>query len=391
MSKSLLVNISKYASSHQTSPIENFITETFAWLLREDIAIREALIVYLQQQYPDKQIAAKSMSDSASIDTQVNFNGKYPDMLWSSIDKDFCIIFEHKVWSELHENQLNNYREYATEQLNQEFLVALITAHSGQHKQDPDIALCWYQIAELIENVSSGDLKQNWLRDEFVELLKSNGLINMSPVNPLSIRYYFDAKQVDSQLYDIAQRTINRSWPIQKLDTDISFNKIPIQQYTRGKYDSWGRIGLEFNCVTPGNDEGGWLPGFFCGFLMDGSDHCVTDIMPDEPIAALIMDIDEPLHPLLLSKGLYQKLVSEISIPSGWKLSDRTTLNQSINPWHPLILYKKLSDFIGGATTIDQQSETFFSQMSVLQSSILNCDSFIAFNQEMHRLYEESQ
>lgn len=103
------------------------------------------------------------------------------------------------------------------------------------------------------------------------------------------------------------------------------------------------------------------------------------------------MDIDEPLHPQLLSKGLYQKLVSEISIPSDWKLSDRTTLNQSINLWHPLILYKKLSDFIGSATTIDQQSETFFSQMSVLQSSILNCDSFIAFNQEMHRLYEESQ
>ena len=89
MSKSLLVNISKYASSHQTSPIENFITEAFAWLLREDIAIREALIAYLQQQYPDKQIAAKSMSGSVSIDTQVNFNGKYPDMLWSSIDKDF--------------------------------------------------------------------------------------------------------------------------------------------------------------------------------------------------------------------------------------------------------------------------------------------------------------
>ena len=133
MSKSLLVNISKYASSHQTSPIENFITETFAWLLREDIAIREALIVYLQQQYPDKQIAAKSMSDSTSIDTQVNFNGKYPDMLWSSIDKDFCIIFEHKVWSELHENQLNNYREYATEQLNQEFLVGRCSSYVLVH------------------------------------------------------------------------------------------------------------------------------------------------------------------------------------------------------------------------------------------------------------------
>ncbi|WP_330130796.1 hypothetical protein [Shewanella xiamenensis] len=42
MLDSLLVNVSKYAASHQNSPIENFITEAFAWLLKHDDAVRKA-------------------------------------------------------------------------------------------------------------------------------------------------------------------------------------------------------------------------------------------------------------------------------------------------------------------------------------------------------------
>ena len=46
---SLLVNVSKNAASHQTSPIENTITEAFAWMLRNDKPIREALIGLINQ------------------------------------------------------------------------------------------------------------------------------------------------------------------------------------------------------------------------------------------------------------------------------------------------------------------------------------------------------
>lgn len=43
MQNSLLVNISKYAASHKTSPIENFVTEAFAWLLKNDESVRQAI------------------------------------------------------------------------------------------------------------------------------------------------------------------------------------------------------------------------------------------------------------------------------------------------------------------------------------------------------------
>lgn len=228
--ESLLVNISKYASSHQTSPIENFITETFAWLLRNDASVRKAIAAFLNIKGKEQGLHIPLIGNSNYLDTQVNFGGKYPDMCWDSEDQTFSIIFEHKIWSELHDNQLDNYRKYAEENLGKGFVIVLITAHSGQHRQYPDLALCWYQIAEVIEKVNSGDEKDKWIREEFINLLKNNGLIKMTPINPLSIAYYNDAKKIEQQLYDIAQRTASKEWPIQKLDSDISYNRPALQR-----------------------------------------------------------------------------------------------------------------------------------------------------------------
>lgn len=214
MLDSLLVNVSKYAASHQNSPIENFITEAFAWLLKHDNEVRKAFSEMLEKKstYDAKEIS--SIYQSADIETQVNFGGKFPDLLWTSVDNDFCLIFEHKVWSELHHKQLDNYRTYAQEHLNKHFQIVLITAHSGQHRQSPNIALCWYEIVELIGSISDADEKTVWLRDEFVNLLKSNGLVNSTPLNPLAISYYNDVKNIDKQLYEIVCRCQHLAWPL---------------------------------------------------------------------------------------------------------------------------------------------------------------------------------
>lgn len=397
MYESLLVNISKYAASDKNSPIENFITEAFAWLLRNDPSVREAIATLLHNKAKEQSLEIPLVGNSERIDTQVNFNGRYPDMCWESKDHSFRIIFENKIWSELHDSQLDNYRKYAEEKFGEAFRLVLITAHIGQHRQSPDLALCWYQIAEGIEKVTDGDEKEKWIRGEFINLLKSNGLIDMSPINPLSISYYNDAKKLDQQLYDIATRTANQSWPIQRLvDDHISYNKIALQRKVGineriGKHDAWGRIGLEFNNVTKEYEEGGWTPGFFCGFAIDGYDHCINDLMPTEPLAVLIMDIDEPLHSAMNSNAHYKALVNELILPKGWHFNDRTTKNKNENPWHPLIIYRGLTDFIGNATTLEQQSNTFLQQMTELQQALLNCTSFVAFCKDMHRLYEEKQ
>ncbi|WNJ98039.1 PD-(D/E)XK nuclease family protein [Vibrio ruber] len=397
--ESLLVNVSKYAASHKKSPIENFITEAFAWLLRNDASVRESFAAFLHQKGEQQGIEIPMIDNTGSVETQVNFNGKFPDMLWSASDDSFTIIFEHKVWSELHDEQLDNYRQYAEEKFGAAFTIVLITAHAGQHRQKPDIALCWYQIAEIIKAVDVGDPKEHWIREEFIHLLKSNNLLSFSPINPLSIAYYNDAKKIDQQLHNIAQRTANKAWPIQQLKGEIQYKASAYQRKASvhdrcGQFDAWGRIGLEFNTLSQEYDEGGWTPGIFCGFLIDSEDHGTEDLMPNGPLAMLILDIDEPLHTGIASNNHYQALVRElqgISLPKGWRLSDRIALDKTVNLWHPLMFYRDLSEFFAGKTTLEQQDATFFTQMADLQQVLLNCHSFIPFCEDMHRLYEAHQ
>ncbi|MFP8846131.1 hypothetical protein ACLILW_20985 [Shewanella baltica] len=391
MRNSLLVNISKYAASHKTSPIENFVTEAFAWLLKNDGSVRQAINHLLQEKAVLKGLAIDSMAESEYVDTQVNFNGKFPDMLWESIDRDFCVIFEHKIWSELHHKQLSNYRDFAEKSLNKRFLIVLITAHVGQHRQQPDIALCWYDIAKQIQAIESDNEKLNWIREEFIQLLESNGLINVSAINPLSIAYYQEAKNIDQQLYNICQHSINNQWPLLTESRSTLFSSPPKHRNARGRNDTWGRIGLEFSSLADFNDEKAWQPALFCGFIVDGADHQIHDLLNTTPIAAVVLSVNEKLQPKVKVHGYYDQLVLDISskLPKEWRLSDRTTLGNKANKWHPLIIYRDLTEFIASASTFEQQQETFFNQMAAIQRLFIDSESFTVFCGEMQKWNRE--
>ncbi|TVL33703.1 PD-(D/E)XK nuclease family protein [Shewanella algae] len=392
MLDSLLVNVSKYAASHQNSPIENFITEAFAWLLKHDDAVRKVFSELLAKTTVNYAQEISNIFQSVDIETQVNFGSKFPDLMWTSAEDDFCLIFEHKVWSELHPNQLDNYRNYAKEHLDKPFQIVLITAHSGQHRQSPNIALCWYEIVELFGSVSDSDEKTVWLRAEFVHLLKSNGLVNSTPLNPLAIAYYNDVKNIDKQLYEMVRRCEQSAWPLcQSTNRDVQYRHPPRNKTARGRYDAYGRIGLEFSYTDPDSEESGWTPGAFCGFVIDGNDHQVHDLLLDGPIAVCIISVNPKLQPQFKSKGCYDVLVSELkdSLPEGWILSDRTKAGKKLNPWHPLIIYRSLTSFLGGVSTLDQQTATFLAQMSVLQNILLSSKAFADFCIEMRRLSKE--
>ncbi|QYJ99357.1 PD-(D/E)XK nuclease family protein [Shewanella alkalitolerans] len=386
--ESLLVNVSKYAASHQTSPIENFITEAFSWILKYDVTVRTAFSTLLKKKAEQNNVIFKSLSGSNDIETQVNFSGKFPDLVWTAEDNDFCAIFEHKIWSELHSNQLNNYRDYARQYLNNAYVIVLITAHVGQHRQSPDIALCWHEVAKIIEELEGNDERESWLRSEFNHLLKSNGLLNFTPINPLAISYYNDAKNIDAQLYKIVQRTIESPWPV--YDSDINFHHSAKHRCSRGKYDCWGRIGLEFCSNSTENDEVGWKPALFCGFMIDGEDHRASDLLTDGPIATVILSVNKKLQSKLKTGGHYDRFVKDLQkeLPNSWQVSDRTTKGQRANPWHPLIVYCSLSHFMKGANIFEEQDAAYFNQMVALQRLFLRISSFGDFCMEMKRQHD---
>lgn len=146
MTNNLFVSLSQYAPRENTTPTENFITEAFAWLLRNDSEVFQALIKLLQSKLTEDEVLESfELTDDMHISTQENFGGKFPDMVIqnSTASLKSTLVFEHKVWSNLHHNQLHNYRHHMEqERKDTNYRLILITALTAQHAQNPDIALC---------------------------------------------------------------------------------------------------------------------------------------------------------------------------------------------------------------------------------------------------------
>ncbi|MFH7245002.1 MAG: hypothetical protein ACHWZW_19370 [Spirulina sp.] len=64
-------------------------------------------------------------------DTQVNFGGVFPDMV-AKLPNEVMLVFEHKVWANLHPGQLDNYKQFSYENYSS-FHLILITASESQH------------------------------------------------------------------------------------------------------------------------------------------------------------------------------------------------------------------------------------------------------------------
>lgn len=398
MSNNLLVNLSQYAPRETILSTENFITETFAWLLRNDPDVFQALIQLLQDKFQeynserkDEVIESFNLTREFYISTQENFNGKFPDMVIESHQS--MLVFEHKVWSNLHHNQLHNYR-YHMEQERKIFnyRLILITARSTQHMQNPDVALCWQEIATCIDELTSENEKISWIRQEFINLLAANNLLYISSIDPLSVVYYHDAKKIDNQLFQIAQNLYNLQ--NQPLMEQSHFQKVDQVR------NIWERIGYELflskeSFTVQNTWDQQWFPGVFMGFVMNSYDHMLEDIMPNNsPIVSFILSIDKTCHPIQQFPA-YRPFVAELTEKLKnsriWKISDRT-LRCKHNPWHPLIIYCTIYDFYTDASNFgfeldshldisqlkmtNLQHKIFQSEMAKLQQAFIECPSF---------------
>ena len=89
MENNLLVNLRKYRPRDKSDPLENFLTEAFAHLLKSSDEVMSAVLAKLNE----KSKLPKAFNPSRyEVSTQENFNGKFPDMLvkWD----DVAIVFE---------------------------------------------------------------------------------------------------------------------------------------------------------------------------------------------------------------------------------------------------------------------------------------------------------
>lgn len=323
---------------------EDFVTSAFCWLLSNVPRLGPDFLNFLRFQEGGNRIPELD-EDRLDWDTQTSFgrDGEWPvrpDMTCTDKDRKNGVVFEHKVWSFLHPDQLANYREHAPQPFRNGPIV-LVTAHRGQHDQGPDLALCWSDVhCFLSSGRPCGDA--GFAVRAFLTLLERRGL---GPLKELRIEDVRRFRPLERPLRPIMESVAQREWP------GVGEKKV------RSK---WGRLGFRVR------DD--WNPGLFVGVLLDGWDHCVPPSVQG-PYACVIVDVEPSFneHPAL------QRLAEALEgcLPDGWciyrhmedqyVIKNRYGYHEKPNPWHPLHLRRPLADVLGSENG-ERQAQRFYEQ-----------------------------
>lgn len=352
LSDSLFSALRKYPKSQELDPIENFLTEGFAWLLRNKEMLAREFVDYLSLKLPEPLPLTHKLPEWK---TQYTFPGGQIDMLadWGQ----FALIFEHKVWSNLSPEQLDRYRNYAKTNLkwSQGYKLILITGLTRQHEQNPDLALTWSDIYKFLKHWLETKSDDSLVRD-FIDMLAEENLGPVAPVSYESIVSYFPAKSLQSNLKNITLRAaeVDWRWVLER----IGFNKdAPIHSMPAKYQHQFGRLGLEILDVS--------FPSIFVGTLLDGSDF---KVQPSNlhlgPDFCLILGFDirkwKSFESEFFHSDEYTKLRSRLKESSrAWDFHDHRFDVARSNPWHPLHLRKPLAEVLRGTITFEEQVDRF--------------------------------
>jgi PD-(D/E)XK nuclease superfamily len=354
LADSLFTALRRYPKSQELDPIENFITEGFAWLLRNKEALAREFVDYLSLKLPEPIPLTPDLVPEWK--TQYTFPGGQIDML---VDfGQFAFIFEHKVWSNLSPGQLDKYRKYAENNFkwSQGYKLVLITGLTRQHEQNPDLALTWSDIYKFLKywlETKSDDS----LVSDFTSMLAEENLGPAAPVSYESIVSYLPAQSLLPNLKNITLRAAEANW--RWVSERIGFNKdasipcMPVKCL-------WGRLGLDI--------LDSWFPGIFIGTLLDGYDHRVKLLNPSlGPDFCLILSFEikkwEKFQGEFFDSNEYTRLRSRLKENSKtWNFHDHRFEATKPNRWHPLYLRKPLSEVLRGTITFEEQVDRFISQ-----------------------------
>lgn len=355
MTKSLLRSLRKYSPKKDIDPLENFITEAFAWILNN----HSDFCKNFMEEVSIKMGKIDFETSNCKLKTQQNFNGVYPDMVCISNRK--AIIFEHKAWSSLHENQLENYKNYAKEHFVKSWIV-LITATKRQHFQEPDLALLWSDIYRNIESWVNKNRDASFIFSDFLELLRDEGMGPPAPVSHQDILHYYPSVELEINLKNIVKHVLEQEaekWIIQSNNPEQKDSILADPVYQ----DGWGRIGLQ---LLSSKEPNTWCPGVFVGALLDGKDHRVKPLTQSRgPDFCLIISFNNKLHNCYSNDENYRKLIENVRKfveleNNGWNFYhhlDDTAVKA--NKWHPVHIRKPMLDVFAGTITFEEQVNAF--------------------------------
>jgi hypothetical protein len=372
---SLFTSLRKYRPREKSDPLENFVTEAFAWLLRKDTELGLCFIDSISKKLAIKGKGFTLRSNEVTWSTQENYDSVYPDM--EARLSGITLVFEHKVHAPLHDDQLQSYRSFH-ERMGSEYRLILITGHHSQHDQDPDLALCWYEIYQLIESYIEAKQSNEftWVVKDFLQLLKTEGLGPAAPISHIGIWHYQEAIELRSQLESLVGRVSQYPW---SMNTG----------YSSEVKNKEGVVGIQFGRINSiGSDKTAWKPGVFIGFVLDGSDHKIRKRQIDGLNMCLNISISKKFHDQYATWPEYKQFVKELAVEvseskKNWILYNHCEETNPFNAWHPLYLEYPMLDLFKGTSESKEQEERFIGMAEEALKMLASCPAFTSLEKKL--------
>lgn len=349
MDNSLLVSLRQYRPREGRDSLENFVTEVFAWLLRNGGGTRKALLTLLRDAMPEGQtFDLPRENEEIEWSTQARLGSRRPDMqaTWPGI----VLIFEHKVWSGLGDGQIMRYRELAQEAF-PDAAVRVVTITGSRHQQskEADACLCWSDIYDTLEQYlgEEEEATERFHIESFLALLKHEGLQPAAPMAHEAILYFPTAGKLPQQLEQAITPLAARDWPVNEKYQAVM------------KRLRWGRLGIELHTT---NAKRKWSPGIFIGCVIEGSDHSISHRIEDSIKLQIILDFSDGLrahYPYMDSYSVLKSTLVDVTQNSRWTFYDHSK-ERHANTYHPLYLETPLLEILRGSKTMEEQRERIF-------------------------------
>lgn len=375
MKTDLLTSLRKYKVTDKQDPIENFITEAFAWLLKN----YDDFSFFFIKEILEKLNSDLVVSEKPNWSTQKNFNGFFPDMVCEFNNNS--LVFEHKAWTSLHENQLNNYKKHSNRIYNTSYII-LITADKKQHEQNPDLAFCWYDIYKIIDRwLDNKENESLFMFKSFQNLLVNEGLGPAAPISHNSILSYYSARSFTNNTLELIKRVFNNK---QDFFHSIFITEKDYKIVNKGK--EWGRIGLSL--------LKNWSPAIFVGFLVDGEDHATLPILGKRsPDFSIILSFDLNKYPEYYKNNNYINLLNYLQeevekLDDNWNFYNHIndeTVNKK-NYWHPIHIRKPMIDLFKGTVTAEEQENKFIEAVNTILPIIIQSEYFKNLKNDMKEI-----
>ena len=316
-STSLFYYLVSYVPTEKREAKEDYLTQAFAWLLKEYEPFARYYIDFLNKKICSQDDTRTKVYDIGNvkrieIETQKELNDGQCrlDLLICStmLDKKIYYICEHKVDSVLSEKQIDRYMSLISEidsDPSAEFHSVLLTKSIKQHTQTADIRIVWGDIKELIEDFLARESERGeksvygFILSQLSMYLTERGLENVKPVKEDDLRKhdfaltrfekdsdiektlnYFMYRLMDDLENLKTQERLDNEFPNLKSLSEAEFNlQIP--------KPAWGRKGINLfgNEWDPNRDyndvdlfKGKWKVGLFVGVLFSTTDHKIEPL-----------------------------------------------------------------------------------------------------------------